>query len=514
MQTKLIQEARKNLHLNPKTSINRIISDRLATTQDTIAGVPNLFVSFTAIDKLGVNPRSGFSDTPLGIYCYPAEYIVREIGQYASPKKLPFAGDQPFVNVFSIKGNIIDLSNIIDSEFNMYAQRIAKVFEQVNSTTSQLDHWIQSSTTKAQPPSLGGRLFFIIARAAQLLSEIPKYNSPKRIVAWAKLFRLIGIDGCVDTGKGIIHQAEPTQAVIFRTSSIVNNKRYYNKYSPNEIEPKKSGGGVTAKEKHIIGQAINHILKEPDAHTQLIEFLTNRNVPFKLVKLSSIPDAVIDQLIKNNPELFWSQKYLPTHIQKQLIKSNINNIKHIQHPDLSIQLQAVQASPINIQYITNPHLQTKHAAIARDPYNIRHMSNPDPVIQLAAVRANPNVIRLIKTPTLDAQAVAIQQDPELIKSINTPNEFLKTIAVKADPASILYVPNPSRTLKLAAFVLINRLSELNQLTAIANNPDIIQYITNPSEAVQLAVIRKSSQHYKYIKNPAPAAKELFMNLTK
>ena len=34
----IIQEARKNPHLNPKTSINQILIDRLNATQDEIAG--------------------------------------------------------------------------------------------------------------------------------------------------------------------------------------------------------------------------------------------------------------------------------------------------------------------------------------------------------------------------------------------------------------------------------------------------------------------------------------------
>ena len=45
----------------------------------------NLFVSFTTVDKLGINPQSHY-DTPLGIYSYPAEFIVDNIGDYTSMK--------------------------------------------------------------------------------------------------------------------------------------------------------------------------------------------------------------------------------------------------------------------------------------------------------------------------------------------------------------------------------------------------------------------------------------------
>jgi hypothetical protein len=92
MRYREISEARKNPEQNPKVSINQAIRQRLNKTKDKIDGaITNLFVSFTEIDKLGINPGSRY-DTPLGIYAYPAKYVMHRIGNEREAARLPFAG--------------------------------------------------------------------------------------------------------------------------------------------------------------------------------------------------------------------------------------------------------------------------------------------------------------------------------------------------------------------------------------------------------------------------------------
>jgi hypothetical protein len=63
----IITEKRKFPEQNPKTSINQQIIDIYADAPMLNDNETNCFVSFTHIDKLGVNPNSQH-DTPLGIY--------------------------------------------------------------------------------------------------------------------------------------------------------------------------------------------------------------------------------------------------------------------------------------------------------------------------------------------------------------------------------------------------------------------------------------------------------------
>ena len=107
-----IVEKRSNAELNPKVSVNQEIITALNSNTGQIAGIANCFVSFTALEKLGINPQSTY-DTPIGIYAYPAEYVVKMAGETSQMSDtLPFAGEQPFVNIFSVKGNIINLKTV------------------------------------------------------------------------------------------------------------------------------------------------------------------------------------------------------------------------------------------------------------------------------------------------------------------------------------------------------------------------------------------------------------------
>ena len=73
-----------------------------------------LYVSFTEIDKLGINPLSTY-DTPIGVYTYPLNYVLSHINTI----ELPFAGDHD--NVWVIKPNqavlsLVNYNNLDDDK--------------------------------------------------------------------------------------------------------------------------------------------------------------------------------------------------------------------------------------------------------------------------------------------------------------------------------------------------------------------------------------------------------------
>lgn len=228
----IITEKRKN----PKTSINKQLAD-IYNNADILEATnqPNCFVSFTEIDKLGINPKSTYN-TPLGIYSYPASYIMDRIGGNNPMDNLPFAGNQPFANVFKANGNIVDLKHMQNSQAVDYYRLIAKLWAEHSGqswkeSVDMIEMIIKDSETYSNfSEYVGGRFWYVTREIAHHLAR--KYNSPTKNthnpsvpVAWNKLFRDIGIDGCVDFGVGIIHTSEPTQAVFFSIKSIQNNKR-------------------------------------------------------------------------------------------------------------------------------------------------------------------------------------------------------------------------------------------------------------------------------------------------
>ena len=103
-----IVEKRRNPAQNPKETEETII----AKLEKISAGSDNFYISYTAIDKIGVNPRSSYN-TPVGIYSYPlTDDILTGIIDGGLSKGVPFAGDSPYIHLFSAKdpskGLIID----------------------------------------------------------------------------------------------------------------------------------------------------------------------------------------------------------------------------------------------------------------------------------------------------------------------------------------------------------------------------------------------------------------------
>lgn len=257
-----IQEARRNPEQNPKTSVNEYIEQALAQAEPLgNTNFKNLFVSFTKLPKLGINPQSRYN-TPIGIYSYPAEYVIDKTTQYGDKSStltmasLPFAGSQPWANIFRARdgANIINLNRLSEAEYNDYCEKLidllTKIPSRLRGAAEVLDRQIaeaivldlmEKSDRLARVSSYGGKLWYI----TYALSENIPGNKP---VVWTSLFRRIGIDGCVDPDTSIIHPSEPTQAVFFGGNVVDLVATVPNKYNPRQMASRVT----TGKERHEI----------------------------------------------------------------------------------------------------------------------------------------------------------------------------------------------------------------------------------------------------------------------
>lgn len=246
MKIKDILEARKNPEQNPKTSVNDVIYDELLKMKgdksgnSTIAGVINLFVSFTKIPKLGINPGSTYN-TPNGIYAYPAEYVMKQIGTDDPMGYLPFAGDQPWVNLFTVANDVINVRTLNKTDYKMYVNELEQKFVKSgilppNEFKNIVDF---ADTDAARPEYWGGQLWYVTMKIAEYLT---KTRGGKRNNNWNAVWRSMGLVGVVDTGAGIIHEGEPTQAVFFDLSKIKVITREANKYSPETMRSRQRLG--------------------------------------------------------------------------------------------------------------------------------------------------------------------------------------------------------------------------------------------------------------------------------
>lgn len=249
--TDFLFDARKNSEQNPKVPVNQIVSDYLDQTLNKIPGSKyrNLFVSFTTVPKLGINPGSTYN-TPLGIYAYPADYVDKKVGNKKPMWALPFAGDSPYLNIFKSNGNVLTISNMqVNNSLIGYYEELRRVMSPFEKGEMRggymhyedfVDNFIdQADKGKAKIDSPGGHLWYVTMKCAEIVST---KKGISRSLAWNWIFRQLEIDGVLDEGEGIIHEAEPTQVVFFSKEYIKVLDRVENKYSPNVVSDKKYSG--------------------------------------------------------------------------------------------------------------------------------------------------------------------------------------------------------------------------------------------------------------------------------
>ena len=167
----------------------------------------NLAVTFTRIDKVGLNPKNKWK-TPLGIYLYPIDYVIEK------KMDVPFAGGEPHINVceFTRPEKILHMNPDISKQDGM---ELLNVFpkEQVDQASEGSGYYdLRSNYSK---------LWLVTKKLAN--------DKPTQ---WNINLRKCGIDGFMDHGTGTIHINEPTQCVVFSADNLkllhsIDNPRYY-----------------------------------------------------------------------------------------------------------------------------------------------------------------------------------------------------------------------------------------------------------------------------------------------
>lgn len=222
-------EARSNSEQNKKINVNDAISEYYHQYSEMA------FLSFTKLEKLGVNPGSQYA-TPNGIYAYPLGYVIDKLhmttnsngekvelpnGERRKTGSLPFAGENPYLNLFTVdETHFIEVSKFTSTNLLHYLNLL-----NVNHK-DEVSQLLDRSKTEASKLSDGKihpiNQFWFITR------ELSGRNANK----WQKLLTSLGIMGVTDrTGLGVIHPSEPTQAVFFSTGIIQNHKVVENKHS-------------------------------------------------------------------------------------------------------------------------------------------------------------------------------------------------------------------------------------------------------------------------------------------
>ncbi len=238
----------------------------------------NLIVTFTRWDKVGINPKSHFS--PVGVYFYPLDYVIKEELQ------VPFAGQQPYLNVceFTRPEKILHMT---EDTSNQKGMELLSVFpkESVDIALKIVEDKIMNRDPVVTILSDYSKFWLIVKQISQHNPVTVNVN-----------FRKCGIDGFVDHGTQTICGDEPTQGVVLTGTSL---KRilvvpYYH--------PRSMKTGV--KYLRPIRKEISDITKIPKE--QIENLLKHRNSDLEIydfIKDSSNKDETIDLIIRYKKDL-------------------------------------------------------------------------------------------------------------------------------------------------------------------------------------------------------------------
>lgn len=161
---------------------------------------PNIYVSFTEINKVGINPKTGYG-TPMGIYSYP---LKKTFSKYFESQKIPWASDKEYLQVFRsknpdkvAKGSTYTKAKLdadIDALDTLFHTKIDRSFNFIDEDFRQTSIQIFWSVTK----------------------KLVRNNTVK----WGRLLARFYQGIVDDLGDGFIHPNEPIQAVFFNSSFI------------------------------------------------------------------------------------------------------------------------------------------------------------------------------------------------------------------------------------------------------------------------------------------------------
>lgn len=206
-----ITEARRNPHLNPKRS-GRIEAAQFLS--EIMSAGEYWGVSFTEINKLGINPATSFSTgalnaaTPAGVYFYPAKYFINTV---IDSIPFPFADTLPYIQVFNYK---------------------PKKTLHLNKTTAK-EFWRISDLLGVSEEVSEGWGPGVMATVHEFVKQNPGPTSE----TWElhRVFRKLGYDSILDLGTGFIQSNEPYCGVILDTS-IIKERRMFRNIQPKGTE--------------------------------------------------------------------------------------------------------------------------------------------------------------------------------------------------------------------------------------------------------------------------------------
>jgi hypothetical protein len=196
-----LSEGRKNAKLKVQQRLNTL------QTLEKWSSSPDIHISYTAMRKIGVNPKSKFMDTPLAVYAYPLKEIWADI-QNEGVRNVKFAANtSKFIYVLKERGQ--KLKDVSDYTKSNLTSDLAKIRGLVSDEvySKALEDFQKTVGSENFPPYR--HLQYFIYRIA---SASNKRSIAGIAATMSSILSQLGYSGFSDRkGTGQIHPAEEIQ---------------------------------------------------------------------------------------------------------------------------------------------------------------------------------------------------------------------------------------------------------------------------------------------------------------
>lgn len=174
---------------------------------------PSIYVSFSPIPKLGINPLSSWS-TPQGIYFYPLSSMYSSNNSFS--ETVPYAGDRPYMFIVRSKVKLTNIKDYKNSNLKQDKENIINVFgkDVYDRIMNIIDQFgIGNNFTKPIK-----ELWLIGNIYSKYLNDDPNTSMTLK---FTNFFKKLGYYGFDDRdGSGTISVGEPKQSVFFSTKDF------------------------------------------------------------------------------------------------------------------------------------------------------------------------------------------------------------------------------------------------------------------------------------------------------
>lgn len=278
---------------------------------------PTVFISFTKIEKLGINPQTEY-DTPAGVYFYPLkaaweQYAMDSKKQIPLKEIFPFAADNPYIQIVKADtSKCLIVSKYTEADYQRDFDTLHKYFIPNDEAANEIAHKYGSfSPNRRIPPAtrlIHQVLYFYHSaqREGALIVLGKQVFKKKSNFSTFCLKRILSYTGIVDdANEGAIHENEPIQAVLFdpRTYSLV--KTIHN-------TPPKEYSSTEGQLIKFISQAVidlgylitsksafkNHLKYDPQVKRYASARITERVLDLVVAQLPGADKRVIGHLKK------------------------------------------------------------------------------------------------------------------------------------------------------------------------------------------------------------------------